>query len=274
MQKSLFIEGEVRLFGMLFLPEIEYRRPSGFVVIHPFAEEKKSAHRTLIELSRRLYQNGYPVLMFDLRGCGDSEGSFVHVRLQEWLADIEKAVEVLKLYTGLSELGIIGLRFGAYLSMCYMEQHPGNISECIWIEPVLNPVDYLRKSLRHKLMKELCTAGVITSNRDVLLQNLQQNKSIDFDGYEIGSGLFRDLVQAQETFDVLKQLRKGLIVSVSTTGKTTKTVQEICSLNAGVKQRTIKVELFWNKDDNVDSDELVFKICEYVKENANERRYF
>lgn len=251
---------------MLFLPEEEHRKLTGFVVIHPFAEEKKSAHRTLVELSRELYQNGYPVLMFDLRGCGDSEGNFADVRLPDWLADVDKAINVLKLHGGLSQSGIIGLRFGAYLSMCYMKQY-SDISECIQIEPVLNPVDYLRKSLRNKQMKELCTSGTVTSNRDVLLQNLQNNTIVDFDGHEIGSDLFRDL-ERQPISDVLKQVRKGLAVSVSMTGKTTKTVQKICSKNPEMKQVTIKMELFWNKVDDVDSDELISVVCKYVKEHC------
>ena len=264
MEKALFIEGEVRLFGMLFLPEPEHRKQTGFVVIHPFAEEKKSAHRTLVELSRTLYQNGYPVFMFDLRGCGDSEGVFSHVRLHEWIADIDKAVDVLKSHAELSDLGLIGLRFGAYLSICYMELHPDNISECIWIEPVLNPVDYLRKSLRHKLMKELCTDGVVASNRDVLLQNLHDNASVDFDGHEIGSDLFRDLSE-KSIKNQKSTIVNGLAVSVSMTGKTTKTVQEICSRNPDIKQMTVKMELFWNRVDDVDSEELISGVSEYVK---------
>jgi predicted alpha/beta-fold hydrolase len=267
MEKALFIEGDVRLFGMLFLPEPEYRKQTGFVAVHPFAEEKKSAHRTLVELSRELYRNGYPSLMFDLRGCGDSEGNFADVRLEEWLSDIHRAVDILKMHTELSKLGVIGLRFSAYLSGCYMERYSGT-SECIWIEPVLNPVDYLRKSLRHKLMKELCTDGVVASNRDALLQNLHNNTSVDFDGYEIGSGLFRDLVQIQERqtiSETLKPVQKGLAVSVSMTGKTTKAVQEIGSLYPEMKRMTVKMELFWNKVDDVDGDELISGICEYVK---------
>jgi predicted alpha/beta-fold hydrolase len=270
MEKTLFIEGEASLFGMLFLPETECRKQTGFVVIHSFAEEKKSAHRTLVELSRELCRSGYPLLMFDLRGCGDSEGCFAHVRLKEWLTDIAKAIDALKMLTGLSQLGIIGLRFGAYLSLCYMEQF-SNMPECIWIEPILHPVDYLRKSLRHKLMKELCTDGVIASNRDALLRNLQCNTSVDFDGYEIGAGLFRDLTQTQERQiipNMLKQIRKGLVVSVSMTGKSTKTVQEVYSLNPDIKQMTVTMELFWNKVDDVESDELIAGVCEYVKEQC------
>lgn len=109
------MEGDVRLFGFLFLPEPDIRKNIGFVVIHPFAEEKKSSHRTLVELSGELYKKGFPVLMFDLRGCGDSEGDFVSVRLSDWLTDIDRAMHVLREHTQLPKMGIIGLRTGAWL---------------------------------------------------------------------------------------------------------------------------------------------------------------
>ena len=269
MEKALFIEGDVRLFGMLFLPEPEIRKAIGFVVIHPFAEEKKSSHRTLVELSRELYQKGFPVLMFDLRGCGDSEGNFGSVRLYDWLRDIDRAIGVLKSHIQLPKLGIIGLRLGAYLSLSYTSQHQ-NFSEYIWIEPVLKPLDYLRKSLRHKLMKELCTDGKITSNRNNLLQELQNNTGIDFDGYEIGSGLYYDLTEDYEKESIqqkLESIQKGLMVSVSMNGKETKAVQEIRTLKPELHYDTVKMELFWNKVDDIDSENLISVICNYLTLN-------
>ena len=269
MEKALFIEGDVRLSGFLFLPESDIRKTIGFVVIHPFAEEKKSSHRTLVELSRELYKKGFPVLMFDLRGCGDSEGNFVSAQLSDWIRDIDKAMNILKIHTQLHKVGIIGLRLGAYLSLCYASLNP-SISEYIWIEPVLKPVDYLRKTLRHKLMKELCTEGRITSTRDDLLQNLQQNSSIDFDGYEIGSGLYHDFVTEQEKKiieDKLKNITEGLVVSVSMNGKETKTIQEIRTLKPELNYETVQMELFWNKVEDVDNEKLISIICDYLANN-------
>jgi len=268
MEKALFIEGDVRLFGFLFLPEPDIRKEIGFVVIHPFAEEKKSSHRTLVELSRELYKKGFPVLMFDLRGCGDSEGNFSSARLSDWLLDIDKALSVIKMHTQLLKVGIIGVRMGAYLSLCYASINPC-ISEYIWIEPVLKPVDYLRKTLRHKLMKELCTEGIITSNRNNLLQDLQHS-SIDFDGYEIGSGLYHDFVAEQENGIIeekLKNITNGLVVSVSMNGKETRIVQEIRTLKPELNYETVQMELFWNKVEDVDNEKLISNICNYLVNN-------
>jgi pimeloyl-ACP methyl ester carboxylesterase len=263
----LFIETSPRLFGMLFLPEQEVRKQTAYLVIHPFVEEKKSAHRTLVELSRQLYQHGYPVLMFDLRGCGDSEGKFGRVRLDEWLADIHAAACLLKSSAACEKLNVLALRFGAFLAQCYDREHPGTVAEHVWIEPVLKPADYLRKSLRHKLMKELCTVGAVTSSRDGLLQNLQDRKSIDFDGYEIGSDLYWDFLSPRyQAVDPAKTKhgRKDLLVSVSLNGKMSKSVQESAALCPEMQMLCLQMELFWNKVDDTDSDTLTESICNYI----------
>jgi pimeloyl-ACP methyl ester carboxylesterase len=267
METPLFIESTPRLFGMMFLPEAEIRKQTAFLVIHPFAEEKKSAHRTLVELSRQLYQQGYPVLMFDLRGCGDSEGDFGTIRTDEWLADIHAATGLLKLSAKCERLNLLALRFGAFLAQCYDREHPGDITEHVWIEPVLKPADYLRKSLRHKLMKELCTGGAVTSSRDGLLQELQDRKSIDFDGYEIGSGLYQDFLSPRyQAVDPTETENKkgGLLVSVSLNGKMSKSVQETAALYPEMKTVCVQMELFWNKVDDADSAALIESICNYI----------
>jgi hypothetical protein len=267
METPLFIETSPRLLGMLFLPEAEVRKQTAHLVIHPFAEEKKSAHRTLVELSRQLYQYGYPVLMFDLRGCGDSEGDFGRVRLDEWLADIHAAAGLLKSLATYEKLNVLALCFGAFLAQCYDREYPGTVMEHVWIEPVLKPADYLRKALRHKLMKELCTTGAVTSSRDGLLQNLQDQKSIDFDGYEISSGLYQDFLSPRyQAIDPTKtkQGRKVLLVSVSLNGKMSKSVQESAALYPEMQTRCLQMELFWNKVDDTDSDILTESICNHI----------
>lgn len=267
MEKALFIESVPRLFGMLFLPDPEIRKSTAYLVIHPLAEEKKSAHRTLVELSRQLYRYGYPVLMFDLRGCGDSEGDFGTVRLDEWLSDIHVAAGLLKSFAACDRMHVVALRFGAFLAQCYDRKHPGDITEHVWIEPVMRPADYLRRSLRHKLMKELCTGGAVTSNRDGLLQNLQSQRSIDFDGYEIGSGMYLDFLspgyqtgRQAET----ENRKRGLLVSVSLNGKMSKSLQEAGALYPEMKTVCVQMELFWNKVDDTDSTALIESIRNHV----------
>lgn len=275
MEKALFIENDVRLFGFLFLPEPAVSRPIGFVAIHPFAEEKKSAHRTLVELSRELCRKGFPVLMFDLRGCGDSEGSFASVRLSDWLNDITVAVQVLKTHTQIKETGMIGLRFGAYLSLCCACRGI-TISEYIWIEPVVDAVEYLRKTLRRKLMKELCTGGAIVTDRNGLFLDLQNNISIDFDGYEIGSDLYSDLVQEERkrTFaEKLGNIRVGVIISVSVNGKRSKEVERIAGLKTDLEYAMVRMDLFWNKIEEVNNDDLILKITEYVMARYSAEKY-
>lgn len=272
MEKAFYIEGEARLFAMRFEPEREQRRTMGFVLVHPFAEEKKSAHRTLVCLARCLCGEGFPVLMFDLRGCGDSEGDFMLVRLADWITDLERAVQMLRQEAEVQSVGMIGLRFGAYLSGYYAAEHH-NVTHYIWIEPVLKPLDYLRRSLRHKLVKELLTEGKVVSNREELLQNLDNEQGIDFDGFEIRTAFFRDLREAQ-TQEVLLSafpvIPLGLLVSVSMNGKMAKAVLEAAMLKPEVQLKQVNMELFWNRVEDVDCEELMTCIMDYLGEKEDE----
>lgn len=41
MEKAFFFNNAPYLFGMLFTPDINESKSRGFLIIHPFAEEKK-----------------------------------------------------------------------------------------------------------------------------------------------------------------------------------------------------------------------------------------
>lgn len=272
MEKAFFIEEKVRLFGMLFTPDKNRHKTMGFVLVHPFAEEKKSAHRTGVDLARHLCKEGFPVLMFDLQGCGDSEGDFVSVRLADWIKNIEHAIGWLRQEVAVERIGLIGLRFGAYLSGYYAARHP-EVALCIWIEPVLKPVHYLRKSLRHKLIKELCTGGKVISNRDDLFHDLKNNQGVDFDGYEIGAPFFCDLVEAQERqvlFSAFPIIPVALLVSVSRNGRVPKSFQEVAVLKPEMQLVSVCMELFWDKVDEVNSEELISCIVNYLRKKGYE----
>lgn len=230
--------------------------------------KKKSSHRILVEIARAIAQIGYPVLMVDLRGCGDSSGVFATVRLDEWLEDIDKSINQFYKEVAINQISIIGLRFGAYLSLCYTE-YKKSLNDLIWIEPVLFPIDYLKKSLRNKLMKELYTEGNITSNRNNLLNKLEENNNIDFDGYELNSKLYLDLVNKQENqllYNLLPTLPIKLLLCISMNRKLSKSYRRIPIVAPHIRIETITMELFWNKADDVESKVLINYISNYINE--------
>jgi len=112
--------GNLGLHGVLHAPG---EPVGGLVLCHPFAEEKKCAHRTLVDLARGCVDAGWAALRFDMRGCGDSPGDFGEADLSDWRADISAATEMLA-----SELerpvGLAGLRLGATLAAQVAGERP------------------------------------------------------------------------------------------------------------------------------------------------------
>ena len=94
MIEPLFFRGPegTNLSGVWRLPASLDAPTRVWVVCPPFAEEEKSAHRTLVELADALVSGGDAVFFFAYRGTGDSDGDFAEVSLTAWRADIEAAL--------------------------------------------------------------------------------------------------------------------------------------------------------------------------------------
>ncbi|MBM4047042.1 MAG: hypothetical protein FJ279_18220, partial [Planctomycetes bacterium] len=91
-----FTSGGVRLFGMLHRAELGADHKSGMVFCHPFGEERKSAFRAMVAAARAFADDGFTVLRFDYRGCGDSEGEFRDATLAAQMADVRAALVFLR----------------------------------------------------------------------------------------------------------------------------------------------------------------------------------
>ena len=72
------------LYGMLHLPPDHVsRHNTGIILLNPGPTDRSGPHRLYVKLAAMLSAQGYPVLRFDARGVGDSEG--------EWSEDLEGA---------------------------------------------------------------------------------------------------------------------------------------------------------------------------------------
>jgi dienelactone hydrolase len=101
------------LFGWLHLPE-EAR--AGVVLCRPIGLEALSAHRAYRCIAEELAAKGAVTLQFDYTGTGDSDGNpYDLVGTGTWLSDIGSAIDLVR-STGVSRVGLIGLRLGATLA--------------------------------------------------------------------------------------------------------------------------------------------------------------
>lgn len=114
------------------------------VLCHPMGEEYTRFHRALRRLSDRLAAAGFPVLRFDLYGCGDSSGESEQGRLDRWCADVATAAGEMRQRARVKEICLIGLRLGGSLSIIAGAEQ-GDVDGMVLWDPVVSGRDYLEE---------------------------------------------------------------------------------------------------------------------------------
>lgn len=111
-------DGE-RLFGILSRPEAS--RDIGVVIVVGGPQTRVGSHRQFVLLARALAAAGIPVLRFDVRGMGDSEGaqrSFEHLT-----PDIAAATDALQAHCPeVRKIVLWGLCDAAAASLLYIDE--------------------------------------------------------------------------------------------------------------------------------------------------------
>jgi pimeloyl-ACP methyl ester carboxylesterase len=109
--------GDPALFGWYHSPA----RPAkngGVVLCNPFGYEAMCLHRVYRVLAERLAAAGIAVLRFDYHGTGDSSGSDHDPdRLAAWERSIGVAIDELRTRSGVRDVSLFGVRFGATLAV-------------------------------------------------------------------------------------------------------------------------------------------------------------
>ena len=177
-----FRNGDNQLFGILHRPASAQARSQGFVFCHPCFEEKLWAHRVYVGMARELVERGYPVLRFDYMGHGDSDGDFEQATVATRLADIGSAVQTLRNETGVAQVGLLGLRFGATLAAVSASSIPG-ISRLVLWDPVVDGAAYMQEVLLSNLATQSAVHQKILHTREELVAQMQTGHTVNIEGY-------------------------------------------------------------------------------------------
>jgi len=124
------------LFGMLHPARCVPVRSVGVVLCNPLGHEALWVHRTYRHLAERLAERGFPALRFDYDGTGDSSGLADDPgRLDAWVASVRAAIAELRARTGVRQVSLFGIRFGAALAMLAGEGQEDIESLIAWAPP-------------------------------------------------------------------------------------------------------------------------------------------
>ena len=225
LEPLFFPSGDVQLFGIWrAVPDAKMV----WVICPPFAEEEKSAHRSLTEIALALRARGAASLLFGYRGTGDSEGDFASATLADWRADVGAATALARERVPAAQVGLLGVRLGA--SLAYLER--ANAARLLLIEPILSGRAMLSQlNMRQKMRVSMAGGGAALPAGDL-------------DGWPLGDALRDDLnaldLREAETYDGAAQ-----VWNVGPRDAVAPPLQAFAD-QIGAQARAVVMPAFWN----------------------------
>ena len=145
-------EAQARMVGILSLPAVP--GPRGVLVVTGGPQYRVGSHRQFTLLAKALAAQGLPVLRFDLRGMGDSEGSARDYRAAG--PDIAGALaQFFAAVPSLREVALWGLCDGATAAACHAPRD-ARIVALILLNPwVRSSAGQARATWRHYYLPRL-----------------------------------------------------------------------------------------------------------------------
>lgn len=146
MEPFYFGPAASQLFGV-FHPPAGAEGGCAVLLCQPWGHEYIQFHRALQQLAALLAAAGFPVLRFDFRGCGDSDGEAESGGTDAWREDIAAAVGELERRAGTTRVALAGLRLGGSLAALAAAGRRDVEAVVLW-DPVLSGRAYLEELTR------------------------------------------------------------------------------------------------------------------------------
>jgi exosortase A-associated hydrolase 2 len=250
MEEAFFFENQGdKLFCMIHFPPLQRRNANscarvGFIFCHPFADEAFRTHRELVVYARRLAKDGFVVLRFDYRGCGDSSGDFENYTLESRISDIKRAMDVLKEKSGVESVGLLGLRFGGTLAATVATQDE-RVNHLILWAPIVDSARYFQFLQQSQMAHELGNFGRVISSRRAIAESLANGGTFDLMANIISQQVYQELLSFDPWSTQTRCPEHVLIVGIE--GDTTKPadLKRLKERYPASEFIMIKEKLFW-----------------------------
>jgi pimeloyl-ACP methyl ester carboxylesterase len=195
---------------------LENPRAPAFVLAHSFGLEQIALKSIETPIARRVSAAGFPVLRFHCQGYGDSELSVDQVSVHTHVRDTVDAISEVTDATGISQVGLMGARFGGSVAALVAERVNG-VALALW-HPVVSGEKYIRALMRQSTLSDIASypSGRGLAPPDELEEKLKTQGVVDLQGFPVT----REAFEAFRTMDLMHmEAFKGssLVVQISAT---------------------------------------------------------
>lgn len=235
------------LFGVLHEAE-PGATGSAFVFCHPLAEEKLWTQRVFVSFARQLAAAGHPVLRFDYRGNGDSDGAFSACSLDSIKSDVRTAIDQVRRMTGVTSVSLLGLRAGATIASVVAADDAAGIDRLVLWSPIVDGARYMQDLLRINLTTQMATDREIRHDREALVEQMRQGGTVNVDGYEMSYPLYADMSEIRLADRPQAFAGACLIVQVDRQpGRADPALQRLAAAYPQATLATAQEEPFWKE---------------------------
>jgi uncharacterized protein len=235
-----------RLFGVFHPPRGESRRHP-FVFCQPFGEEKLWAHRVYVSLARMLAAAGHPVLRFDFMGNGDSGGTFEEATVNTATQDVAAAIAEVQQRTGVTDVSLFGLRFGATVAALVAESRNEIVNLIMWA-PIIDGARYMQELLRINVSTQMTIFKEVRRDRDALVAAMRDGETVNVDGYEMAWPMYEQVSAIKLAQSAKVSAARCLIVQIDRQpAKPSPEFVQLASQYQKGELRLVQEEPFWKE---------------------------
>jgi exosortase A-associated hydrolase 2 len=234
------------------------------MVVPPFGDEMNKSRRMLTEMAKGLNSRGVAVVIPDLHGTGDSEGSFGDASWQTWISDVGSACDWAEA-EGLPVRGLLAVRTGALLAAQHVRAYPrAQIAATVLWQPVASGRTFVKQLLRIRAM-----AGAVDGRTRETVEDLRARIANGETIVVAGFALTASTIEPLNSADLAQLAGDGLgmLHSIEVTR-----LQEKCGqYSENIGSRSVRVvrflgEPYWNATEIVCDMNVVSHTVETMAE--------
>lgn len=130
-------------------------RGTGVIFVHAADANRLGPHRMFVEYADIFNRSGIISMRFDMRGCGDSQGSYAGSDIDSEMQDLANAVAFFQQNYNPDKIILIGISRGAKVCHAFLENTTARISGAILLSTPYSHKKLALKSFRYRLTEYL-----------------------------------------------------------------------------------------------------------------------